>query len=45
MTSTFSSAFSIAPFPVSITVSFGSLSPPDVDEANDVWFPESLLRP
>ena len=43
-TSTFSSAFSTAPFLVSITVSsFGFLSPVDVVDTNDVWFPQSLL--
>ena len=42
--SAFSSAFFMAPFPVSITVSsFGFLSPTDVEDTNDVWFPQSLL--
>ena len=35
-TSTFSSAFYSAPFPVSNTASFGSLSAADVDDTNDV---------
>ena len=43
LTWTFSSAFSIAQFSVSVTVSFGSLSAADVDETNDVWFPPSAV--
>ena len=42
-TATFSSTFSIAPFHVSITVLFGSLSAADMDETNDVWFPLSAV--
>ena len=44
-TTTLSSAFSTAPFLVSIMVLFGSLSPAYVDDTDDVWFPQSLLCP
>ena len=37
------STFSIAPFQVSITILFGSLSPADVSAITDAWFPISLL--